>query len=74
MPLDAPAWHFIAFSAGTGGSILVIGSAAGVVAIGMEKIDFFLYLKKIGGLALIGFLAGSAVFILLRDFIVNAPH
>ncbi|WP_322549301.1 sodium:proton antiporter NhaD [Flavobacterium psychraquaticum] len=74
MPLDAPAWHFIAFSAGTGGSILVIGSAAGVVAMGMEKIDFFWYLKKIGGLALIGFLAGSAVFILLRDFILNAPH
>jgi Na+/H+ antiporter NhaD/arsenite permease-like protein len=72
MGLDAPEWHFIAFSAGTGGSILVIGSAAGVVAMGMEKIDFFWYLKKIGGLALIGFLAGSAVFIILRDFLLNA--
>ena len=72
MGLDAPEWHFIAYSAGTGGSILVIGSAAGVVAMGMEKIDFFWYLKKIGGLALLGFLAGSAVFILLRDFLLNA--
>lgn len=72
MGLDAPEWHFIAYSAGTGGSILVIGSAAGVVAMGMEKIDFFWYLKKIGGLALLGFLAGSAVFIILRDFLLNA--
>ncbi len=70
--MDEPAWHFIAYAAGTGGSILIIGSAAGVVAMGMEKIDFFWYLKKIGGLALIGFLAGSAVFVLLRDFILNA--
>ena len=72
MGLDAPEWHFIAYAAGTGGSILVIGSAAGVVAMGMEKIDFFWYLKKIGGLALLGFLTGSAVFILLRDFLLNA--
>lgn len=72
MQLDAPEWHFIAYSAGTGGSILVIGSAAGVVAMGMEKIDFFWYLKKIGGLALLGFLAGGAVFIILRDFLLNA--
>lgn len=70
--MDEPAWHFIAYSAGTGGSILIIGSAAGVVAMGMEKIDFFWYLKKIGVLALIGFLAGSAVFIILRDFLLNA--
>jgi Na+/H+ antiporter NhaD/arsenite permease-like protein len=69
---DEPAWHFIAYAAGTGGSILIIGSAAGVVAMGMEKIDFFWYLKKIGWLALIGFLAGSAVFVILRDFILNA--
>jgi Na+/H+ antiporter NhaD/arsenite permease-like protein len=70
MGIDAPEWHFIAYAAGTGGSILVIGSAAGVVAMGMEKIDFFWYLKKIGGLALLGFLAGAAVFIVLRDFIL----
>ncbi len=68
---DEPAWHFIAYSAGTGGSMLIIGSAAGVVAMGMEKIDFFWYLKKIAWLALVGFLAGAAVFIILRNFILN---
>ncbi|MDC1515453.1 sodium:proton antiporter NhaD [Polaribacter sp.] len=67
--LDNPLWHFIAFSAGTGGSMLIIGSAAGVVAMGMEKIDFFWYLKKITWLALIGFLTGSAAFVVLREFI-----
>ncbi|MEL0299881.1 MAG: SLC13 family permease, partial [Flavobacteriaceae bacterium] len=68
-PTDHPLWHLIAFSAGTGGSMLIIGSAAGVVAMGMEKIDFFWYLKKIAGLALIGFVAGFVTFVLLRDFI-----
>ena len=72
IPTDEPAWHFIAYSAGTGGSMLIIGSAAGVVAMGMEKINFMWYLKKIGWLALIGFLSGFAVFILLRDFLLNA--
>jgi len=67
--LDNPLWHFIAFSAGTGGSMLIIGSAAGVVAMGMEKIDFFWYLKKISWLALVGFLVGSASFMVLRQFI-----
>ncbi|AUP80245.1 sodium:proton antiporter NhaD [Flavivirga eckloniae] len=65
-PLDHELWHFIAFSAGTGGSMLIIGSAAGVVAMGMEKIDFFWYLKKISWLALIGFLVGSAAFMVTR--------
>ena len=69
-PTDHPLWHFIAFSAGTGGSMLIIGSAAGVVAMGMEKIDFVWYLKKISWLALIGFLAGAVVFITIRDFIL----
>jgi Na+/H+ antiporter NhaD/arsenite permease-like protein len=63
---DNELWHFIAFSAGTGGSMLIIGSAAGVVAMGMEKIDFFWYLKKISWLALIGFLVGSAAFMFTR--------
>ena len=65
-PVDSPLWHFIAFSAGTGGSMLIIGSAAGVVAMGMEKINFFWYLKKIAWLALIGFLVGSISFMFLR--------
>lgn len=69
--MDAPLWHFIAYSAGTGGSMLIIGSAAGVVAMGMEKIDFFWYLRKIGGLAFLGFLAGGIAFVLIRDFILN---
>lgn len=65
-PMDNELWHFIAYSAGTGGSMLIIGSAAGVVAMGMEKIDFFWYLKKISWLALIGFLAGAMVFLVTR--------
>ncbi|WP_394970225.1 sodium:proton antiporter NhaD [uncultured Croceitalea sp.] len=68
--LDDPLWHFIAYSAGTGGSMLIIGSAAGVVAMGMEKIDFFWYLKKIAWLAFVGFVAGGIVFIALRDFVL----
>ena len=70
MPIDDPVWHLIAYSAGTGGSMLIIGSAAGVVAMGMEKIDFFWYFKKIAGLALIGFLVGFITFVLLRDYIL----
>ncbi len=69
-PLDHPLWHFIAYAAGTGGSILIIGSAAGVVAMGMEKINFFWYLKKIGLLALLGFVVGGISFILLRDLVL----
>ncbi len=65
---DHPLWHFIAYSAGTGGSMLIIGSAAGVVAMGMEKIDFFWYLRKIAWLAFIGFVAGALCFIAMRDF------
>ncbi|MGB5556328.1 MAG: sodium:proton antiporter NhaD [Flavobacteriaceae bacterium] len=69
--VDEPAWHFIAYSAGTGGSMLIIGSAAGVVAMGMEKIDFFWYLKKIAWLALVGFLSGAVAFILIRNLVLN---
>ncbi|WP_425077430.1 sodium:proton antiporter NhaD [Psychroserpens sp. S379A] len=65
-PIDNELWHFIAYSAGTGGSMLIIGSAAGVVAMGMEKIDFFWYLKKISWLALLGFIAGAATFMVTR--------
>ncbi|MCO5726042.1 sodium:proton antiporter NhaD [Robiginitalea marina] len=69
--MDSPLWHFIAYSAGTGGSMLIIGSAAGVVAMGMEKIDFFWYLRKIAWLALAGFLAGAFAFMFLRDFVLH---
>ncbi|MDR1437228.1 MAG: sodium:proton antiporter NhaD [Candidatus Symbiothrix sp.] len=63
-PMDHYFWEFLAYAAGTGGSILIIGSAAGVAVMGMEKIDFIWYLKKISWLALIGYLAGAAVYIL----------
>ena len=67
-PIDSQLWHFIAFSAGTGGSMLIIGSAAGVVAMGMEKINFFWYLKKIAWLAALGFVIGAISFMFLRQF------
>ncbi len=65
-PMDSKLWHFIAYSAGTGGSMLIIGSAAGVAAMGMERIDFIWYFKKMSWLALIGFLAGAITFILMN--------
>ena len=67
-PIDSTLWHFIAYSAGTGGSMLIIGSAAGVAAMGMERIDFIWYFRKIAWLAAIGFIAGAAVFIAIRTF------
>lgn len=63
--MDAEVWHFIAYAAGTGGSMLIIGSAAGVVAMGMENISFFWYLKRISLLALVGYFAGIGVFLIL---------
>ncbi len=66
-PMDAKLWHFIAYSAGTGGSMLIIGSAAGVAAMGMEKIDFIWYLKKVTWLAALGFIAGAITFLLMYN-------
>lgn len=62
-PADSFLWEFLAYCAGTGGSILIIGSAAGVAAMGLEKIDFLWYVKKISGLALIGYFAGAVLYI-----------
>ena len=70
-PTDSVLWHFIAYCAGTGGSMLIIGSAAGVAAMGMEKIDFIWYLKKITWLAFVGFAAGAAVFLLIERVIFH---
>ncbi len=70
LPLDHYIWHFIAFSAGTGGSMLIIGSAAGVVAMGMERIDFIWYFKKIAWLAFIGFIAGCGVFYAMVNYVL----
>jgi Na+/H+ antiporter NhaD/arsenite permease-like protein len=66
---DSFLWEFMAYCAGTGGSILIIGSAAGVAAMGLEKIHFFWYVKRISGLALIGYFAGAAVFIMQYRFL-----
>ena len=63
-PTDHFFWEFIAYTAGTGGSILIIGSAAGVAAMGMEKIDFIWYMKNISLLAALGYFAGCAVYLL----------
>ncbi|MBV6439760.1 MAG: sodium:proton antiporter [Haliscomenobacteraceae bacterium CHB4] len=63
-PTDHYFWEFLAYCAGTGGSALIIGSAAGVAAMGMERIDFFWYLRRITFWAIIGYLAGAVVFIL----------
>jgi len=62
-PPDSFLWEFMAYCAGTGGSILIIGSAAGVAAMGLEKIDFFWYVKRISWLAFIGYIAGAAFYI-----------
>lgn len=62
-PTDSPTWQFLAFAAGTGGSCLIIGSAAGVAAMGMERISFFWYVKYITPLALIGYAGGAATYL-----------
>jgi Na+/H+ antiporter NhaD/arsenite permease-like protein len=64
LPTDHNFWVFLAYCAGTGGSCLIIGSAAGVAAMGMERIEFFWYLKKISLLALLGYFAGVLVYFL----------
>ncbi len=64
-PMDHYFWESIAYCAGTGGSILIIGSAAGVAAMGIEKIDFIWYLKKVSLIALAGYFAGAFLYIFL---------
>jgi len=65
-PTDHPFWLFMAYCTGTGGSILIIGSAAGVAAMGLTKIEFFWYMKKISFWALLGYLMGAVVFIAMN--------
>lgn len=65
-PTDSFLWEFLAYAAGTGGSILIIGSAAGVAAMGIEKIEFFWYARRISFLALLGYIGGAAAYILLN--------
>lgn len=68
---DGAFWEGLAYCAGTGGSLLIIGSAAGVAVMGMEKIDFIWYLKKISLWALVGYLSGAGVFFLMSRFILH---
>lgn len=71
LPTDSVLWHFVAYAAGTGGSMLIIGSAAGVAAMGMERIDFIWYLKKITWLAFLGFIVGAGAFLLFERVIFH---
>jgi Na+/H+ antiporter NhaD/arsenite permease-like protein len=68
-PPDSFLWEFMAYCAGTGGSILIIGSAAGVAAMGLEKIEFFWYARRIGPLALAGYFAGIAAYIIQYNLV-----
>jgi Na+/H+ antiporter NhaD/arsenite permease-like protein len=65
-PPDSFLWEFLAYAAGTGGSILIIGSAAGIAAMGIEKIEFFWYVRRISLLALIGYVGGAVAYVLLQ--------
>jgi len=67
-PMDHPFWEFLALTTGTGGSAIIIGSAAGVAVMGIEQVDFMWYLKKISWLALVGFAAGILVFLMQLAF------
>ena len=64
--VDGKFWEFLAYCAGTGGSVLIIGSAAGVAVMGILKIDFIWYVKNISFLALMGYLAGAATYIIMQ--------
>lgn len=68
-PMDSKLWEFLAYCAGTGGSILLIGSAAGVAVMGMEKLEFGWYLRHISWLALLGYLAGAATYLALMALV-----
>lgn len=68
-PMDASLWHMIAYAAGTGGSMLIIGSSSGVALMGMEKIDFVSYMKKATIPVAIGYLIGMGVYLLLKPLI-----
>ncbi|MBL7871974.1 MAG: sodium:proton antiporter NhaD [Cyclobacteriaceae bacterium] len=70
---DHMVWEYLAYCAGTGGSILIIGSAAGVAAMGMEKIDFIWYVKRISLLALLGYFAGAIIYLLIQPYLAVHP-
>lgn len=70
---DHMIWEYLAYCAGTGGSILIIGSAAGVAVMGMEKIDFIWYLKRISLLAMLGYFAGAIVYLIIYPYLAVHP-
>jgi Na+/H+ antiporter NhaD/arsenite permease-like protein len=70
---DHMIWEYLAYCAGTGGSILIIGSAAGVAVMGMEKIDFIWYIKRISLLAMLGYFAGAIVYLIIHPFLAVHP-
>nr|XP_016443322.1 PREDICTED: Na(+)/H(+) antiporter NhaD-like [Nicotiana tabacum] len=72
-PQDSEFWQLVAFCAGTGGSMLVIGSAAGVAFMGMEKVDFFWYMKKVSGFAFAGYAAGIAAYLATHNLNISLP-
>lgn len=72
-PQDSEFWQLIAYCAGTGGSMLVIGSAAGVAFMGMEKVDFFWYLRKVSGFAFAGYAAGIAAYLAIHNLPISLP-
>jgi Na+/H+ antiporter NhaD/arsenite permease-like protein len=71
--MDHMVWEYLAYCAGTGGSILIIGSAAGVAAMGIEKIDFIWYMKKISLLALLGYAAGAIIYLIIQPYLAVHP-
>lgn len=72
-PQDSEFWQLVAFCAGTGGSMLIIGSAAGVAFMGMEKVDFFWYLRKVSGFAFAGYAAGIAAYLAMHNLNISLP-
>ncbi|KAJ4962797.1 hypothetical protein NE237_022736 [Protea cynaroides] len=72
-PQDSEFWHLIAYCAGTGGSMLIIGSAAGVAFMGMEKVDFFWYLRKVSGFAFAGYTAGIVAYLATHNLHLSLP-
>ncbi|XP_052193040.1 sodium/proton antiporter 2 isoform X2 [Diospyros lotus] len=72
-PKDSEFWQLVAYCAGTGGSILVIGSAAGVAFMGMEKVDFFWYFRKVSGFAFAGYAAGIAAYLAVHNLPTSLP-
>lgn len=70
---DHMVWEYLAYCAGTGGSILIIGSAAGVAAMGIEKIDFIWYMKKISLIAMLGYFAGAIIYLIIQPYLSVHP-